>query len=58
MNQQILMWVLPIIALIVGLVVLFGSKDKAATVGGYMFVSGFFILLWLLTFNGAALTRK
>jgi hypothetical protein len=52
------MYLVPILAVIIGLVIYYGSKDRNVTIGGYVFVSGFFILLWVLTFGGAAaLTR-
>jgi hypothetical protein len=58
MTQHALMFVIPILAVIIGLVVLYGSKDKNASVGLYIFACGFFILLWVLTFGGAAAIIK
>jgi hypothetical protein len=58
MTQHALLYVIPMLAIILGLVVFYGSKDRNATVGGYIFVSGFFILLWVLTFGGAAALTK
>jgi hypothetical protein len=58
MNQHTLMYAIPILAVVLGLVIFYGSKDRNATIGGYVFVCGFFILLWVLAFGGAAaLTR-
>jgi hypothetical protein len=58
MNQHTLMYLIPILAVIIGLVIYYGSKDRNVTIGGYVFVSGFFILLWVLTFGGAAALTK
>jgi hypothetical protein len=47
MHYQML--VVPILAIIVGLLVFYGSKDKNVTIGGYIFLSGCVVLVWLLT---------
>jgi hypothetical protein len=52
MNHQLQMWIVPILAVVLGLLLFATSKDKWATIGGYVFVCGFFILLWLLSFGG------
>jgi hypothetical protein len=47
------MWIVPLIAILVGLLVYFTSKDpKWPLIGSYIFLCGFFIVLWLLTFRG------
>jgi hypothetical protein len=55
MNHQVQMWVFPLVALIVGLLVFGTSKDKWATIGGYVFLCGFFIVLWLVSFGPAVI---
>jgi hypothetical protein len=53
MNFSLL--IVPIIAIALGLLVYFGcsnEKNKQATIGLYVFVCGFFILLWIITFHG------
>ena len=52
MNRELQMWLVPVITLIVGLILFATSKDKWATIGGYLFLCAFFILLWLLSFGG------
>jgi hypothetical protein len=51
MNHQVHEWAFPVVALIVGLLVFGTSKDKWATIGGYVFLCGFFILPWLASFG-------
>ena len=51
MSRELQMWLFPVIVLIVGLLVFSTSKDKWATIGGYLFLCGFFIVLWLLSFG-------
>ena len=51
MSRELQMWIFPLVALIVGLVVFSSSKDKWATIAGYVFLCGFFIVLWLLSFG-------
>jgi hypothetical protein len=46
------MWMVPLVAAILGLLLFATSKDKWATIGGYVFVCGFFILLWLSATGG------
>ncbi|MGH9745512.1 MAG: hypothetical protein ACRD59_05300 [Candidatus Acidiferrales bacterium] len=52
MTHQLQMWLVPIVAIILGLMLFSTSKDKWATIGGYVFWCGFFIALWLLSFGG------
>ena len=49
MNHEIRLWAVPLIFLLLGLVVFYGSKDKNATIAGYVFLASFAILLWFLT---------
>ena len=51
-SHQAQMWITPIVAIILGLLLFATSKDKWATVGGYVFLCGFLIFLWLITFGG------
>lgn len=57
MDRELQMWLVPTVVLIVGLIVFATSKDKWATIGGYVFLCGFFIILWLVTFRGAPVLR-
>jgi len=50
------MWIVPLLAIIVGLLLYFTSKDpKWPLIGSYIFLCGFFIVLWLLAFGGPLL---
>lgn len=51
MNRELQIWLVPMVAIILGLVVFYGSKDKNSNIGGYVFLAGFLIFLWLLTFG-------
>jgi hypothetical protein len=55
MTHQVLMWVVPVLAIIFGLLLFVTSKDRWATIGGYVFLCGFLIAIWILTFGGYAL---
>jgi hypothetical protein len=55
MNHETRLWAVPLIALILGLVAFYGSKDKNATIAGYVFLAAFAILLWFLTTGGVRL---
>jgi EamA domain-containing membrane protein RarD len=48
MTHELRMWIVPLLAVVLGLLLFATSKDKWATVGGYVFVCGFFLVLWLL----------
>ena len=52
MTHQAQMWIVPLLAVVLGLLLFATSKDKWATIGGYVFLAGFIILLWLLSFGG------
>jgi hypothetical protein len=52
MNHDARLWVVPLVAAILGLLLFATSKDKWATIGGYVFVCGFFILLWFFATAG------
>jgi hypothetical protein len=54
MTRQAWTWFIPLIAVVVGLVVYYKSRPESRnpTIGGYIFLCGFFILLWLVTFGG------
>lgn len=43
------LYIAPVLAIIVGLIVFYGSKDKNVTLGGYIFFAGFLLLLWQIT---------
>lgn len=47
------MWLVALVAIILGLLLFTTSKDRWATTGGYIFLCGFLILLWILAFGGA-----
>jgi hypothetical protein len=49
MTHDLRMWLVPILAIVLGLLLYTSSKDKWVTIGGYVFVCGFFIVLWLLS---------
>ena len=53
MTHQVQMWIAPILAIILGLFLFITSKDKWATIGGYIFLAGFVIFLWLLAMGGS-----
>jgi hypothetical protein len=43
---------IPLIAIILGLVIYFGTKEgKASAVGYAIFVCGLFLMLWIATFH-------
>lgn len=48
MNHELRMWLVPLLAVVLGLLLFATSKDKWANVGGYVFFCGFFFVLWLL----------
>ena len=49
-------WIVPLFAIIVGLLLYFTSKDsKWPLIGSYIFLCGFFIVLWHLAFGGPLL---
>lgn len=52
MTHQAQMWIAPIVAVILGLLLFATSKDKWTTIGGYVFLCGFLILLYLISFGG------
>jgi len=53
MNHQLQMWVVPVLAIVFGLLGYFRSKDgKNAECWRCVYFCGLFILLWILTFNG------
>ena len=47
MTHDVRMWIVPLVAAICGLLLFATSKDKWATIGGYIFLAGFVILVWL-----------
>lgn len=51
MTHEMRLWIFPILAMIAGALLFATSKDKWATIGGHMFVCGFFIVLWFAS-NG------
>lgn len=55
MTREVQMWIVPLLAMIFGLLIFFNTKDKMVTIGGYLFLCGLFIVLWLLTFGGLPL---
>ena len=55
MSHDFRLWICPVLAIAFGLLLFAKSKDKWATIGGYVFLCGFFLVLWLLTFNGLTL---
>jgi hypothetical protein len=52
MNHDFRLWICPVLVIVFGLLLFDRSKDKWATIGGYVFLCGFFIALWILTFGG------
>jgi hypothetical protein len=52
MNRDVRMWVVVLLAIVLGLLLFATSKDRWATIGGYVFLCGFFIALWILAFGG------
>jgi len=52
MSNEVRMWLVVLAAIFGGLLLFATSKDKWATIGGYVFVCGFFIMLWILAFGG------
>ena len=53
MNHQLQMWVVPVIAIVAGLIGYFRCVNgKNAEVWKYVYCGGLFIFLWILTFNG------
>jgi hypothetical protein len=57
MNHHVQMWAIPVIALVVGFLLLLGVPrvQLRIQIGGYLFLCGLFILLWLCTFGSAIL---
>jgi hypothetical protein len=52
MSHDARMWIVPILAIVLGLLLFATSKDRWATIGGYVFLCGFFIVLWVFAFGG------
>jgi hypothetical protein len=52
MTHDVRMWLVILAALFGGLILFANSKDKWATIGGYVFLCGFFLALWILAFGG------
>ena len=55
MTHDVRMWLVILVALFGGLILFSTSKDKWATIGGYVFLCGFFLALWVLAFGGVTI---
>lgn len=55
MTHDVRMWLVILVALFGGLLLFSSSKDKWATIGGYVFLCGFFVALWILAFGGVTI---
>lgn len=51
MTHDVRIWFVPLVAIGLGLLLFLTSKDRWSAIGGYVFLCGFFIVLWLLTFG-------